>query len=376
MTSPGPSPGFAPGPAQGSAVFVAGGLNEDIKARPLTTFTPRSSNSGRVYRAPGGVGRNIAHSLALLGAHPTLCSAAGNDSGGDSVLAATAAAGVDTSAVFRFDSFPTGTYLAIQDETGDLSSAISDMEIMDALQVELLRPLEPQIASAAALVLDTNLRTTTLAYLAHAARRHGVPCIAEPVSVQKSSRLASILQYCTWISPNLDELCALYSIEIFYMQRFLRSLVARPGQATALAGDITAALEAASSGTAAPQLLISLGAEGVLLLSRDPHCSQRHSFLPNLSAEPLSGSSQSGSSQWWAWWYPPLPARPLDTNGAGDAFISGFTAAFTTAVPSMGAPSVAEAVQWGQAAAAISLESQHTVAPELSRAAILERLAQ
>ncbi|HKK66194.1 MAG TPA: hypothetical protein VJ967_10100, partial [Clostridia bacterium] len=70
MTSPGPSPGFAPGPAQGSAVFVAGGLNEDIKASPLTTFTPRSSNSGRVYRAPGGVGRNIAHSLALLGAHP------------------------------------------------------------------------------------------------------------------------------------------------------------------------------------------------------------------------------------------------------------------------------------------------------------------
>jgi len=33
-------------------------------------------------------------------------------------------------------------------------------------------------------------------------------------------------------------------------------------------------------------------------------------------------------------------------------------------------------MQWGQAAAAITLESQHTVAPELNRAAILERLAQ
>ncbi|MCF7951219.1 MAG: carbohydrate kinase family protein [Spirochaetaceae bacterium] len=365
-------------------VFVAGGLNEDIKARPLTTFTPRSSNSGRVYRAPGGVGRNIAHSLALLGAQTTFCSAAGNDSGGDSVLSATAAAGVDTSAVFRFDSLPTGTYLAIQDETGDLSSAISDMEIMDTLQVELLRPLEPQIASAAALVLDTNLRTTTLAYLAHTARRHGVPCIAEPVSVQKSTRLASILQYCTWISPNLDELCALYSIEIFYMRRFLRSLVARPGQSTALAGDITAALESASSGTAAPQLLITLGAEGVLLLSRDPQCSRRHSLSLNPSEDPLSGNSLSASSQWWAWWYPPLPARPVDTNGAGDAFIAGFTAAFTaqasaavvSPASAAAAPSVADAVQWGQAAAAITLESQHTVAPELSRTAILERLAQ
>ncbi|MCF7948093.1 MAG: carbohydrate kinase family protein [Spirochaetia bacterium] len=357
-------------------VFVAGGLNEDIKARPLTTFTPRSSNSGRVYRAPGGVGRNIAHSLALLGAQTTFCSAAGNDSGGDSVLSATAAAGVDTSAVFRFDSLPTGTYLAIQDETGDLSSAISDMEIMDTLQVELLRPLEPQIASAAALVLDTNLRTTTLAYLAHTARRHGVPCIAEPVSVQKSTRLASILQYCTWISPNLDELCALYSIEIFYMRRFLRSLVARPGQSTALAGDITAALESASSGTAAPQLLITLGAEGVLLLSRDPQCSRRHSLSLNPSEDPLSGNSLSASSQWWAWWYPPLPARPVDTNGAGDAFIAGFTAAFTAQASAAAAPSVADAVQWGQAAAAITLESQHTVAPELSRTAILERLAQ
>lgn len=370
MTNPAPNlgPEYGPGPelAAGSAVFVAGGLNEDIKARPLTTFTPRSSNQGRVYRAPGGVGRNIAHSLALLGAHPLLCSAAGNDSGGEAVLSATTAAGVDTSAVFRFDSFPTGTYLAIQDETGDLSSAISAMEIMDALQVELLRPLEPQVASAAALVLDTNLRTTSLAYLAHIAHRHGVPCIAEPVSVQKSARLASILQYCTWISPNLDELCALYSIEIFYMRRFLRSLVARPGQATALSEDITAALESSSGGSSAPHMLITLGAEGVLLLSQDPQCSRRRSLLSNPTAEP-----QSESSQWWAWWYPPLPAAPVDTNGAGDAFIAGFTAAFTAA-----APTVTEAIQWGQAAAAITLESPHTVAPELSLATILERLAQ
>ncbi len=363
------------------SVFVVGGLNEDIKARPFSTCTPRTSNPGRVYRAPGGVARNIAHSLALLGSPVTLCSAAGRDSGGDSVLSATAAAGVNTTAVFRLTDIPTGTYVAIQDETGNLAAAVSSMEIMDALTPAQLSSIEAPIASAAALVIDTNLRTDSLNHIVRIAHRHGVPCIAEPVSVEKSTRLSEILPYCSWICPNSDELCKLFSLDSSVIQGVIRNIVKHPPLKPTILpsaapyppvaldfGSFTAALTP-STGNSAPHILVTLGEEGVLLLSRDPKCNGRTTLSPPNKYE---------THQWWAWWYPPVDAEVVDSNGAGDAFIAGFTAAFTSPrllpkektfrdnTEENRGTTVAEAVQLGQAAAALTLESPHTVTPNLS----------
>lgn len=361
-------------------VFVAGGLNEDIKARPLAAFTARTSNPGRIYRAPGGVGRNIAHSLALLGTRAVLCSAAGNDSGGAGVKAATAAAGVDISAVFTTPDFPTGTYLAIQDETGDLAAAVSSMEIMDTLTPDQLAALEPRIRAAVALILDTNLNSASLTYLARLAARQQVPCIVEPVSVEKIRRLDGILPYCSWISPNLDELRALFAINISLIKNSIRSAAATPGRAVALNGDVGAALDSRLSQGSAPHILVTLGSQGLLLLSRNPYCDRAPDLTAGAAAAVApqpSNHSRPAAPQWWAWWYPPFKARVVDANGAGDAFLAGFTAAFTTGTggPPAGT-TVADAIRWGQASAALTLESRHTVNPGLSREAVLQRLAE
>lgn len=368
-------------------VFVAGGLNEDIKARPLAAFNARTSNPGRIYRAPGGVGRNIAHSLALLGTRSVLCSAAGNDSGGAGVKAATADAGVDISAVFTYPGFPTGAYLAIQDETGDLAAAVSSMEIMDALTPDQLASLEPRISAAAALILDTNLNSASLTYLSRLAARQKVPCIVEPVSVEKIRRLDGILPYCSWISPNLDELRALFAINISLIKNSIRSAAAAPGRAVALNGDVGAALASRLSQGSAPHILVTLGSDGLLLLSRNPYCEQAQDLTAGAAAPAVeagaavapqpSNHSRAAAPQWWAWWYPPFKARVVDANGAGDAFLAGFTAAFTTGTggPPAGT-TVADAIRWGQASAALTLESRHTVNPGLSREAVLQRLAE
>ncbi len=367
------------------AVFIAGGLNEDIKARPFSAFTARTSNPGRIYRAPGGVGRNIAHSLALLDSPVVLCSAAGQDSAGRSVLESTAAAGVDTSAVRINPDYPTGAYLAIQDEHGDLAAAVSSMEIMDNLSPEQLAEYEPRLASASALILDTNLSSAALAYLAGLARRHRVPCIAEPVSVEKTKRLSEILEYCSWISPNTDELSALFSIENSFIKNAIRSAAATPGRGCPVAADMRAALDSRLPGPAAPNILVTLGSRGLLLLSRNPQCDRQQSLVP---AEPAaappaarpqaSNQHRSVAGAWQAWWYPPIETKVADANGAGDAFLAGFTAAFTAepANEPAGGRTVAQAISWGQAAAAITLESQYTVAPGLSREAIRRRLAE
>ncbi|MFW6360508.1 MAG: PfkB family carbohydrate kinase [Spirochaetota bacterium] len=358
----------------GREVIVAGGLNEDIKARPFSAFTARTSNPGRIYRAPGGVGRNIAHCLALLGSRSVLCSAAGNDSAGRAAIESTAAAGVDTSAVITYPQYQTGAYLAIQDEHGDLSAAVSSMEIMEALTPGQLASIETRIIAAAALILDTNLSSAALGYLAELAHRHRVPCIVEPVSVEKARRLAPVLDYCSWISPNIDELSALFSINKTLIIDAIRCAASTPGRVCTIGTDMGAALDARSPAGPNPNILVTLGSRGLLLLSRNPQCPRQRTLSSAAQKEPLP----STPGRWRAWWYPPLDTEVADANGAGDAFLAGFTAAFTAqpAGERTGGLTVADAIAWGQAAAAITLESQHTVAAELSRSAVRRRLAE
>ena len=48
-------------------ICVIGGANADIIATSFSAFVPNDSNPGAVRLTAGGVGRNIAHNLALLG---------------------------------------------------------------------------------------------------------------------------------------------------------------------------------------------------------------------------------------------------------------------------------------------------------------------
>ena len=53
-------------------VTVVGGVNMDIGGHPAAPLVMQDSNPGTVGMSLGGVGRNIAHNLSLLGGgHPT-----------------------------------------------------------------------------------------------------------------------------------------------------------------------------------------------------------------------------------------------------------------------------------------------------------------
>ena len=75
-------------------VTVIGGINVDVKGYPENELLPGTSNPGRVHISPGGVGRNIAHNLALLGVPVYLLSAVGDDGFGREALSGTQQAGV------------------------------------------------------------------------------------------------------------------------------------------------------------------------------------------------------------------------------------------------------------------------------------------
>jgi pseudouridine kinase len=66
--------------------------------------------------------------------------------------------------------------------------------------------------------------------------------------------------------------------------------------------------------------------------------------------------------------FPALPARPRDVTGAGDALVAGSIYGLTQGEP------LVEAVRWGLAAAAITVESEFAAVPELSRELLEARL--
>jgi pseudouridine kinase len=184
-------------------VVVIGGANLDIKAKSFEVNRFGTSNPGIVTTSPGGVGRNIAHNLARLGAKVALIAAIGDDHQGNAVLAATRGAGVDVSRVNR-SAASTGTYVAVLNPNGEMVTALSDMSAVDAVTPSVIANNAEAIAAARFVVADCNLSIETLRAVAALARDK---LFIEPVSVPKSKKLLSLLKDGSvfMASPNLDQ---------------------------------------------------------------------------------------------------------------------------------------------------------------------------
>lgn len=185
-------------------IAVFGGANIDIKAKVNAPNRLGTSNPGIVTTTAGGVGRNIAHNLARLGADVALISVVGHDVHGDAVLSETKRAGVDVSRVVRSD-ISTGSYVALLDHDGEMISALSDMRCADLLTPDVIMAQEKTIELARLVVADCNLPQESLNLLAAMA---GGKLVIEPVSVPKSRKLIEVLKTAQvyLASPNFDQI--------------------------------------------------------------------------------------------------------------------------------------------------------------------------
>ncbi|MCF6376707.1 carbohydrate kinase family protein [Nocardioides KLBMP 9356] len=286
-------------------VVVVGGTNMDVVARTSAPLVAATSNPGHTRISPGGVGRNIAACLGLLGAPVRLVSAVGEDTFGDEALRVTAACGADVSAVRRVPGAATGTYTAVLDDAGELVAAVSDMAVVDELVLETVH-----LDDAALVVVDGNLAHEQAAQVVAAASDAGVRVAFEPVSVAKARRLADLVDDLFLVTPNTDELAALTGRPVDDWRASVADLHARGVE----------------------HVWVRHGANGSFVCSRD--------------ADPVH-----------------LPARPatvVDVTGAGDAMLAAWVSAWLA-----GADPV-EAAHAGHRAAAATIESPHTVRPDLA----------
>jgi pseudouridine kinase len=301
-------------------VVVVGGANLDIVAHTDCPLVAADSNPGHVHCVPGGVGRNVAHNLALLGQPTALVSVMGDDAFGQVVLDATAAAGVDTRHCVQVPGARTATYLSLHGVDGDMAVAINDMAILERLDASVLAPLWPTLQAARCLVLDCNLHDDALAFLLDG--RLQAPVLVDAVSAAKCPRLTPWLARIHTLKVNRLEAAALTGLCV---------------QTTA---DAWAAVRALHQCGVA-QVILSQGRDGVVW------------------------STQRGDRG-----HCPARAVPVvNTSGAGDALLAGLVQGQLQAWP------LAQAVPWAMACAEITLQSLQANAPELSLAAVERQCA-
>lgn len=193
-----------------SYVSVIGGCNMDISGSPFGRLSGRDSNPGSVTFSPGGVGRNIAENMALMGLSVKLISVVGDDENGRRLLEDTRASGVDVSHVRKLAGEATGTYLSVLDENMDMYVAVSSMEIYGKFDSSYLQEKKSLIERSRVSVFDANLSYEVIETALGMAQNNMK--YLDTVSMAKALRIKDLIGRFDCIKPNRLEAEALTGI--------------------------------------------------------------------------------------------------------------------------------------------------------------------
>ena len=165
-----------------------------------------TSNPSVMERSPGGVVRNIAHHLALLGIPVELLTVIGDDYEGKWLKQQCEAAGIGLQHTWQTQ-VRTGTFASITSPAGDLTIGAVTSETDVLLNADFIDERAEVIRKAALVVADCNLSTDTLRHLIGVCNGAGVPLIVETVSIPKAQRLKAALPGQLFlVKPNREEL--------------------------------------------------------------------------------------------------------------------------------------------------------------------------
>lgn len=298
-------------------VVVIGGMNVDIGGTPFNPLVAQDSNPGKVRISLGGVGRNIAHNMALLGIDVRMISALGDDLYAQKITHSCTELGIDLSASLKVPGAHTSTYLYINEADGETQLGLADMDIYEHLTPQYLSSKETLLRNAQLVLADTNIPAQSLAWLAQNCH---VPLFVDPVSTAKAVKLIPILGQIHTLKPNRIEAEVLSGVQITddeSLKRCAQTLLR----------------------TGLKRVFISLGSEGVYVADQEGY----HAKLPS------------------------YPAQVVSTSGCGDAFMAALAWSWLEGLP------IEESAKAGLAASAITMETAEAINPEINAESICER---
>ena len=241
-------------------VCVIGGANADIIATSFKAFVPGDSNPGTVCLTAGGVGRNIAHNLALLGDEVVFLTVFGGDDFGRFTAESCRKAHLDISLCDYAAHGTHSCFLSINDSDGEMVGGVADMVAAEGITPEWLASKMGKLGEMDVYVADANLPVETLAYLIDHADK---PLYIDAVSGAKAAKIKAAMA--------MSEKKRFFTLKCNRIE-------------SAVLSDLQGF----------DRRFVSLGADGLEAVEGD---TKRH--------------------------YPALPCRVVNTTGAGDALMAG-----------------------------------------------------
>jgi pseudouridine kinase len=315
-------------------VVVVGGANVDLQGTSFAPFISGDSNPGRIARACGGVGRNIAENCARLGMPTWLIAAFGDDQDGAYLADSCERVGIDLGGSLRAHA-ATPRYLCALGPDGSLKAAVADMAAMELLTPEFLEKRRLYLDAADILIADANLPAASLAWIAAAYGKEGRfvgegrereyrrPILfLDPVSATKAQKAVGLTSAFDCVKPNIGEAAILagLSAEVRTGKRDPETLRRALAEARSLPAE----------------LFISLGEEGIYYYGGEGRD----------GIEPLPP--------------PELRMPPSNRSGAGDAACAALAWAWSRGLP------IREKARAALAAAMIAAASPEPVSPEMN----------
>ncbi|MCQ4866218.1 PfkB family carbohydrate kinase [Pseudoflavonifractor phocaeensis] len=300
-----------------SYAAVIGGVNMDIGGRSSAPLVAEDSNPGKVRMSLGGVGRNIAHNMSLLGIDVRLLTAFGDDLYAQKIAASCGELGIDISQALQVPGGATSTYLFISGSDGDMALAVSDMDIYEHVTPAYLQSRRALLDNAQLIVTDTNIPAESIAWLCDNMK---VPVFADPVSTAKAVKLKPVLGRLHTLKPNRIEAELLSGVPI-------------TDEAS-----LNAAADALLA-TGLRRVFISMGGDGIFAAD---HAGRVH--------------------------VPCFKGEMVNTTGCGDASMAAAAWAYLEGTDLIGTARAA------LAAGAIAMESAETINPRMSAEALTARM--
>ena len=183
---------------------VVGAINMDIRGVADIHYPQAASNPGSIQCSAGGVGRNIAHNLALLGRDVHLISAVGSDFYGETLLEQTRQAGVNISSCMRLHGHNTSTYLSIANQQEETVLAINDTHILEKLTPQLLNGSRDLIRHSGVVLADCNLTPEAIEWVFTIA--DDIPVFIDTVSEFKAEKIKTWFPRIHTLKPTQKEL--------------------------------------------------------------------------------------------------------------------------------------------------------------------------
>ena len=289
-------------------ITIIGESNIDIAVVPHSEPIAKGCTPGTIAFHHGGVARNIAHNLCLLGHDVQLATVFGDDPFAQSMMEECKQLGIDLSLSTQYANARSPIFLSFNDDVGNMLSAVSDIKLNGCLDLSWIRERIDAINRSDMVVADTLLSADALTFLIDHCL---VPLYIDTVSPNRALLLSRALKN--------SQKKSIFAIKC--------NLV----EAQAMTGGKDAedvAKHLISKGI--NEVYLTLGKEGVCFCSQS---SFRH--------------------------FPAMETDVVNVTGSGDAFFAGVIHAHTLGIKGE------ESVNYGLKAACHNIKSEAPVNPTL-----------